>query len=74
MMCLCVDIYLSMLCLYFGAGGTDSHATHCFRRDFSNAGTRLSRRAALFGSWGSFVSQLLQVIVFILTTVKKKSY
>lgn len=46
---------------YFGTGGADGNATHRFRRNFSNAGTCLPRRAALSGSWGSFVSQLLQV-------------
>lgn len=56
-----IELRFNGLIKYFGAGGTDGHATHRFRRNFSNAGTCLSRRAALSGSWGSFVSQLLQV-------------
>lgn len=46
---------------FFIAGVQDSHSTDCSRRDLSDAGTSLSRRAALSGTWGSLMSQLLQV-------------
>lgn len=51
-----MELRFKSLIKYFGAGGTDGNATHRFRRNFSNTGTCLSRRAALFGSWGSFMS------------------
>lgn len=43
------------------AGGEDSRSTHCIRRNFANAGARLSRRATVSGTRDPLVSQLLQV-------------
>lgn len=55
------QVYVSLMWWCDGAGCENSHSAHRLRRGFSDASTRLSGRAALFGARGSLVSQLLQV-------------